>query len=74
MEQIKTEIDSILRDFNVNLKRSEDNEGSKTLTLLIPKKYKTKYDLLQQLTNKSFGKLLQEIVKKSIDKIDTTKI
>ncbi|CAB4153183.1 hypothetical protein UFOVP610_50 [uncultured Caudovirales phage] len=75
MEHIKNEIDLILRDFNLSLnKNKEKGTSSRTLTLLLPESYKKKFDMLQEITDKQFGKLLKEIIMKSIDKIDSSKL
>lgn len=39
------------------------------LTLWLTVEYKEKYDSLQELSKRKFGKFLKEVIKKSIDKV-----
>lgn len=51
------------------LKKTEKDFG--TITVWIPLEYKIKYDALQNKTGRKFGKLLQEVLKKSIDQAES---
>jgi CRISPR/Cas system CSM-associated protein Csm2 small subunit len=66
--------DSMLEDFldtiNTELSNEKFHTNHKPMTLWIPKVYKMKFDLIQGRTNRKFGKILKEVIKKSIDKVD----
>jgi hypothetical protein len=67
-----SDIEDILERFG-SLEMSEPiSEGSvehTTLTLWVPQKYKEKFDKLQERSRLKFGKLLKEVIKKSIDRV-----
>ena len=67
-------IDSILDGFDKLKVNDEVEVNKKPITFWLPEEYKVKYEMLQGMTKNKFGKLLQEVVKKSIDKIDTKKL
>lgn len=49
---------------------SEDPEPRLLISLSLPMRYKVRFDELQVLTKKQFGKLLQKIISKSIDLVE----
>jgi len=63
----KKSIDAILDEFDVGGKSKERSE-TRPITIWIPLDLKTRYDELQGRTRGQFGKLLKEIVKRSIEK------
>lgn len=72
----KDSLDSIFENFNpVFSHDSEWNpEANKPLTFWLPDEYKAKYDLLQERTKRKFGKLLKEVLKRSIDRVEVEDI
>lgn len=71
--ELKNEIEMLFEEFKPDA-NNEEKVIKAGLTLWVPEEYKSKFDVLQELTGRRFGKLLQEVVKKSIDKIDTKKL
>lgn len=67
-------IDSLFQNVQNVLKPSDEPERIECVSFWLPEKYKAKFDLLQSRTNRKAGKLLQEVLKKSIDKIDAEAI
>lgn len=72
---IKTEkIQEILTEFKEQITsldtRKDVTEPGYGFTLNIPVSYKKKYDLIQEKTNKKFGKALKTLVIKAIDSIE----
>ena len=62
-------IEQILKEFDLS---SADKNGSVKLepvTFWLPSDYKIKYDLLQSKSKSRFGKLLKEVLKRSIDTV-----
>lgn len=70
-EQKIDTLDSMLEQltdtFEVN--QSAPINDRQAITIWLPEKYKAKYELLQKRSNRKFGKLIREFVKKSIDKV-----
>jgi hypothetical protein len=64
----KSIIDEIMSEFDLELKPGKDREQLEGITFWIPLEYKEKYDLLQTRTKQRFGKVLKEIIKRSIDR------
>lgn len=57
-------IDSCLNEFQGNFAEEKTID---VLSVPMPSSYKDKYKELQNMTDKKFGKLLQKIIKHSID-------
>jgi len=53
-------------------KHSSSTVEKTTLTLWVPTEYKRKFEELQDKTGKDFGKRLQKLITKAIDKVSTT--
>lgn len=68
-------IKNIIEDFSKEVKALEVEQltvvekNLKILSLPVPEEYKAKYDELQTITGRKFGKLLQEVLKKAIDSV-----
>lgn len=67
-------IDSVFKDFESNLTDNHDTPSRQAITIWVPDEYKAKYDKLQEITKRKFGKLVKEVVKKSIDKVQNSSI
>jgi hypothetical protein len=63
-------IDSILENFELDNAPSWDKKTHQALTFWIPVEHKEKYDQIQFRSKKRFGKLLKEVLKKSIERFD----
>lgn len=67
------EVDSVIdgfKDLNLEYKESAKfSDVSAPITVWLPKTYKDKFDNLQSASNRKFGKLLQDVLKKAIDSI-----
>lgn len=62
-------VDELIKNFDL-YKNSEDRrENCSCITLWISNDYKAKYDQIQLESKRRFAKLLQTLVKYSIDKI-----
>lgn len=63
-------IDQILDGFTVNDESASALvQENQYITIRVPESYKAKYELLQRRSGMKFGKLMKEILKKSIDKV-----
>lgn len=63
-------IDSILEDFDVDAPPKPKPVTENTnISIWLPKEYRDKFDELQMKSKRKFGKLLREVVIKSIDKV-----
>lgn len=73
MTNIKDTVDSVLKEFDLEaLTNNYDGkwvDTHTTLTLPIHSQTKAKYDELQSMTDKKFGKALQKITKAIIDRV-----
>ena len=65
----KISLDSIFESFGP-MTEKKVSEQTKPVTFWIPVKYRTKYDHLQDRTNKQFSKLLIEVLKTTIEKAE----
>lgn len=54
---------------------SGDKEGyvkaKSPITIWLPPEYKDRFDHYQELTNRKFGKLVQKLLKKAIDSVES---
>lgn len=64
-------IDSIFAELGVPVPRSDQKAQSKTVTFWIPLEYRDKYDEIQRQSNGKFGKLLKEVIKRSIERVSS---
>ncbi len=62
-------MDSMLEDLKKSFDDVDSSLNDDAITIRIPEAYKAKYELLQSRSNLQFGKLLKELIKKSIDKV-----
>lgn len=67
-------IDDILSNFELNQAENSKKEVKMPVTFWIPEKHKLTYDLIQCQTKKRFGKVLADIVIKSIEKIEKSSV
>lgn len=67
MDEIKQTIDSLFQDFSVE---GNETQPKAQINIWVPAEYKHKFDLLQARSNKKFGKILQKMVRLSIDNIE----
>ena len=61
-------IDELLNDFNP-IQDTSGPVGRTPITFWLPKEYKEKYEFLQERSRRGFSKKLQEVLKRSIDKV-----
>ena len=67
-------IDEMLLSFDPKTVSSEHPPERMALTIWIPAQSKERFDDLQTKTRKKFGKLLAEVIVKSIDKVNLAKV
>jgi hypothetical protein len=70
MQKLKETVENCLSSLKVDKSQGKIEKPSKAngpISLWVPKEYKEDYDKIQALTDRQFGKLLQEVVKKAID-------
>lgn len=70
MREPKSTIDAVFEQFAPMLTSKSEPVQAKPLTFWLPHAYKDKYDELQRRTRGKFGKLLKEVLKKSIDRME----
>jgi hypothetical protein len=63
-------LDSLFNDLDYEFTEKVSSNDRMPITLWVPKEYHTKYERIQELSHKKFGKKLKEIVKQSIDLVD----
>ena len=63
-------IDAILNKLDLNPDNGLKKETRLPVTFWISEDHKRKYDLIQCQTKRQLGKMLTEIIKQSIDKIE----
>lgn len=66
--KIDASIEEILGNFNPEDHKCS-REDCRPLSIWVPAEYKKKYDELQESSGRSFGKLLKQVIMKSIDKV-----
>lgn len=66
---IKESILNIKKELSELQSTKVEKEELRILSIPVPKSYKEKFDELQALSDREFGKLLQDVVKKSIDSV-----
>ena len=66
-------IDSIFAEFGVLVSKPDRKETSKPMTFWLPTEYKAKYESLQRQSGGQFGRLLKEVLKRSIDRANFAK-
>lgn len=74
LEKQNTNLDSVFDNLQSDLSDHVVISQRQAITIWLPDEYKIKYDLLQERTKRRFGKLVKELLKKSIDKIDLNSI
>lgn len=68
--EIKKLIEDLSQQFkSIDHSKTEKAQPIRVLSIPVPEEYKEKYDELQALSDRKFGKLLQELIKKSIDSV-----
>lgn len=71
MSEKNITLDSVFKSFEGSLNNlNKFSEPRQAITIWVPSEYKTKYDMIQSASKRQFGKLVRELLKKSIDKID----
>ena len=70
MNAQNTSLDALFEDLDLNRGNELSAEDRGAITLWIPKAYIEKYGEIQEKTKRRFGKKLQEMVMRSIDKLD----
>lgn len=63
-------IDSIIDDFKIDERDAKGPEKTEPVTFWLPVEYKRRYDRLQELSKQKFGKVLKEVIKHSIDRVE----
>lgn len=63
-------IDSLVAAFDLSQMPGDGPEELSPVTFWLPVEYKAKYDLLQERSKRRFGKVLKEIIKRSMDRVD----
>lgn len=66
---IKDCIKNLQKDLEIIKSNKKEKHEIALISIPVPKPYKQKFDEMQALSDREFGKLLQEIVKKSIDSV-----
>lgn len=65
-------LDAILADFNpMDRDSSEKFIKAGTVTIWLDPEYKSKYDRIQEKSQRRFGKKLRELVRAAIDRCET---
>lgn len=67
---IKDCIKRLKSDLEILTEKKTVKHETGLISIPLPMNYKQRYDELQALSDREFGKLLQEIVKKSIDEVN----
>jgi hypothetical protein len=70
MAQSKETIDSIFSNLDKSLLSNTPSIETKAVTFWLPEDYKNKFDLLQEKSGKKVGKLIQRVIKESLDRLD----
>ena len=65
-------VSSLMEDVDLSKIKSESAAKRGCLSFQLPYEYKRKYESIQEKTSKQFGKALAEIIKRSIDKVDSS--
>ena len=69
----KDSIDMIVENFDVSQFVVEHGTGrGGPITVWLPNEHKAKYDELQSTSGRKFGKLLKEVLKRTIDQVHST--
>jgi hypothetical protein len=63
-------LDALFEGIDFSQIFESDLEETDQIGMWVPVTYKHRYVVIQRKSNKKFGKLLQEIVKRAIDKVD----
>lgn len=64
------QLDSVFEEFDfMNIEYRDDNKERFAITIWMPLEYYEKYNSIQRQSRKKFGKLLKEVIKRSIDKV-----
>jgi hypothetical protein len=66
----KTKVNLIAQEFDLSACGDSHPVEYVPWTLLLPKEYKAKFDLIQQKSNKRFSKFMREKFKQIIDSVD----
>ena len=69
-KQLDTALDDLMTNINFEKIFEDNSVETDQVNVWVPMAYKERYMKLQRRTKKKFGKLLQEIVMRSIDKAD----
>lgn len=74
MNNVLKSVDSVLKEIEeIDLSGKEAGyiKARSPVTVWLPPEYKDKFDHYQELTNKKFGKLVQKLLKKAIDSVES---
>jgi hypothetical protein len=63
-------IDSLIENFDISEGKDENRATLNPFTFWLPHAYKIKYDQIQMRSKRKFGKILKEVLKRSIDKVN----
>lgn len=70
MDKSQASIDSIIERFNSEEFVDRADKKSHCITLWVPKEVKAKFDAIQRRSNRKFARVLVDILKVSIDRVD----
>lgn len=70
MTYVKNSLDEVFEQFDLSPANGSDHDNAKPVTFWIPQEYKSKYAEIQERTNGKLGKILKEVIKKSIDRAE----
>ena len=74
MNNVLKNVDSTLKEIS-EIDLSGQDEGyikaKSPITVWLPPEYKDKFDHYQEITNRKFGKLVQKLLKKAIDSVES---
>lgn len=74
MDKKTIDIDGLIKDFGFDQPIIESfnhvPESTEALTIWIPSAYKAKFDLIQMHSRKKFSRVLRQLIKTAIDKVE----
>lgn len=74
MNSVLKNVDSALKEIEeIDLSGKETGyiKAKSPVTVWLPPEYKDKFDHYQEITNRKFGKLVQKLLKKAIDSVES---
>lgn len=71
MNKILTAIDELSVEFKTELLKDtqKDLKAASPIAFWLSQEYKDEYDRLQTISGQKFGKIVQEVIKKTIDSV-----